>query len=358
MRSARRLTRQRKLATYCYDWHEFTPVVQSNEVAKASTNMAEGWQKYSKQNLLATAKDLGVVAGGAKYNEARGSGSDEYSGQNLTKISTGQNLDGMANGFNTEFIGTFVRNYNESMSQGGDTLNWFRDKKDGIALWDDEEAGIKFGDVFQGGVKKENLYDTYGKEGADAIMRPMVLSATEQANGYSIDERRKENTNNAKVAREAGGGNDGRYYKQVQEFQSNVEREKESWDQEEADTKTVAGGAIGGLAAGAATGAMFGGWGALPGAVIGTVVGGVGAFMNRDEIQDQAARVKVQSDMAAREGGDPARLSTTLKGWAGLAGNALNPLSNVVHGVADTEGIGWGKQGDGQSAYYLSLIHI
>ena len=326
--------------------------VQINEVAKASTNMAEGWQKYSKQNLLATARDRGVVAGGAEYNEARGSGSDKYSAQNLTKLTTGQNLDGMANGFNTEFLSTFVRNYNDSMSQGGDTLNWFRDKKDGIALWDDEEAGIKFGDVFQGGVKKENLYDTYGKEGADAIMRPMVMSATEQANGFSIDERRKENTDNAKVAREAGGGNDGRYYQQVKEFQSNVDREKDSWDQAETDTKTVAGGVIGGLVAGAGAGAVFGGWGALPGAVIGAVTGGVGAFMNRDEIQDQAARVKVQSEMAAREGGDPARLSTTLKGWAGLAGNAMNPLSNVVHGAADTEVIGWGKQGDGQSAYY------
>ena len=115
--------------------------------------MAEGWQKYSKQNLLATARDRGVVAGGAKYNESRGSGSEEYSTQNLTKLTTGQNLEGMANGFNTEFLSTFVRNYNDSMSQGGDTLNWFRDKKDGIALWDDEEAGIKFGDVFQGGVK-------------------------------------------------------------------------------------------------------------------------------------------------------------------------------------------------------------
>ena len=265
------------------------------QIAKASTNMAEGWQKYSKQNLLATARERGVVAGGAKYNEARGSGSEEYSAQNLTKLTTGQNLDGMANGFNTEFLSTFVRNYNDSMSQGGDTLNWFRDKKDGIALWDDEEAGIKFGDVFQGGVKKENLYDTYGKEGADAIMRPMVMSATEQANGFSIDERRKENTDNAKVAREAGGGNDGRYYQQVKEFQSNVDREKESWDQEEADTKTVAGGVIGGLVAGAGAGALFGGWGALPGAVIGAVTGGVGASMNRDEIQDQAARVKVQT---------------------------------------------------------------
>ena len=43
--------------------------------------MAEGWQKYSKQNLLATARERGVVAGGAKYNEARGSGSEEYSSE-------------------------------------------------------------------------------------------------------------------------------------------------------------------------------------------------------------------------------------------------------------------------------------
>ena len=77
--------------------------------------MAEGWQKYSKQNLLATARDRGVVAGGAEYNEARSSGSDKYSAQNLTKLTTGQNLEGMANGFNTEFLSTFVRNYNETM---------------------------------------------------------------------------------------------------------------------------------------------------------------------------------------------------------------------------------------------------
>ena len=309
--------------------------------------MSEDAGRYSRRNLMSESELAGAPVGAQKYVE-RGGASQPYSRNALSTFTTGQNLDEMANGWNTAFLSGFVQNYNKSLEQGGDTLNWFRDKKDGVALWDDEEAGIKFGDVFQGGVKRENLYDTYGKDAADNIMRPMVMSATEQANGFSLEQRRQENSKNAAEARTASSS--------VREFNKKVDSEKDEWDQDSADTLTFLGGATGGAVSGAGVGSVFApGVGTAVGAVVGGIAGGVGALLNRDAIQDQVARTNVTAELAEQEGGGAAKVSALAKGWAGVSMNMVAPVSNLVQGVADTElgGMG-GTVGDREAAYYAT----
>lgn len=284
------------------------------------------------------------------------------------ELSTGQNLQGTGNAWNQGFMNDFQQKYREEMGRpGGDTLNWFRDKKDGVALWDDKDAGIQFGDVFYGGEKVENLFETYGREFAEGVMRPMLLSASEQKNGESLERRREENTKAAAAARGQTGGSDERAFKQQKEYTEKVLAEKESWDSDTARDLSVfggiTGGAVTGAGLGAAAGAVFGGLPALPAAVVGGVVGGisggVGAWMNRDEIQDTYARSKVtarMADEAARKATDNnrfaawgAKRSAELSGAGALAANLFNPFGNLVHGAAEAS---WGEIGDGRSAYY------
>ena len=91
--------------------------------------------------------------------------------------------------------------------------------------------------------------------------------------------------------------------------------------------------------------------GAAIGAGIGAAVGGIGAYLNRDELEEQAARGEVQSRLADRQGAGSGFFTRTAA-WSGFAAQALNPLSNVVHGLADDPVIGWGKGGDNKSAFY------
>ena len=119
------------------------------------------------------------------------------------------------------------------------------------------------------------------------------------------------------------------------------------------------GGAAVGASAGAAIGAAFGGVGAVPGALIGGIIGGlglgavgaVGAGMNRDELEDAAARGEAQARMLEREGLGGAGFSTRLQTWSMLAGEAANPLKQAVHGAAEVM-IDGNAVGDDQSAFY------
>ena len=286
---------------------------------------------------------------------------------------TGQNRGGTENGWNTAFLGGFYNAY--SQATGAEQLSWFRDKKDGIALWDDPNGAgegdpVRFGDVFSNGKKVENLYDSYGQSFADSVMATQLLSGEEQRRAAgspralknAVAQRRAETSKNAADAWTQGDTNDSRYAKEQAAFQQAVKDEKASWDQPATDALTATGGAVGGAltlgSAGAAIGSvLFPGAGTLAGAIIGgaagAVVGAVGAGLNRDEIQDQYARGEVKADLAAEEakklGNDPnaARLYANMETWGGTASELQKPLKQLHHGIWDAD-----NQGDGESDFY------
>ena len=265
---------------------------------------------------------------------------------------TGRNTQGVQNGWNTEFFQTFYNDYSKAI-EDGTAVSYFRDKRDGIAQWDDPDAGIKFGDVFQGGKKVENLYDTYGREFADNVMRPFVMSADDMQRGESVDAKRQFNNQVWQEAQKAGDGanrQDARYARQQADVQKRVEDKKESWDQDTADATTVAAAAAAGALTWGAIGSVIPGIGTAAGAVGGGLIGGglsaLGGWMNRDELQDTFARQEVQAEMEAEQSGLGVGWGTKLQTWGGMTMKGMNPLGNIVHGAVDE------NQGDGKSGYY------
>ena len=273
---------------------------------------------------------------------------------------TGRNLNGgpggMSNSWDTPFYRNFISGYQSAMDNGS-AGSYFLNRKTGIALANQEgvdDSGmrqvVRAGDVYDEGKLVGNVYDQYGSEQADLILGQLWLSGQEQAKGVRIADKRAEveQDMSARVGRER--------------FDAEVEGIKKEWG-DTADWAAPLGGGLGGAAvgasAGAAIGAAFGGVGAVPGALIGGIIGGlglgavgaVGAGMNRDELEDAAARGEAQARMLEREGLGGAGFSTRLQTWSMLAGEAANPLKQAVHGAAEVM-IDGNAVGDDQSAFY------
>ena len=274
-------------------------------------------------------------------------------GQDFTfnNYQTGANPRSTENSWNNEFMRGFITNYQRAMDEGK-AHNYFLNRRDGIAMVDQrgkDDQGVdqvvRAGDVFSNGAKVGNLYDRYGSERADQILTPLMVSAQEQRHGVTVAQKREQ------VQRDMAA------FQTRSEFDSRVQDTKDEWG-ETYDAGIAGAGAVGGAAigasAGGAIGALFGGIGAVPGAIVGGIVGGVaggiGSWWNRDEIEDMAARGKVQAEMLDREtwgAGHATRLQT----YSQLAGEFTNPLKQVVHGAAENT---WGVQGDDKSAFYAT----
>ena len=311
---------------------------------------------FSRERLKQYAKSQGAALGPGRAQglpsgvgaATQPLGAEGFSQQRLKEFATGRNLEGQQNGWNTQFMSSFVQNYNKAIDKGENPINWFRDKKDGIALWDDEPAGIKFGDVFQGGRKIENIYDTMGKDVADEVMRPLVMDGRQAMNGVTVESRRQANTQQVSQAREVQQ-NKTKYESELDKVYKEMD---ESLGGKSGTDATTAGfGVAGGAITGAGIGSLFPGIGTAIGAGVGAVVGGIGGWMNRDTLQESYARSEAITRIAFKEENQVAGWSKRAQGFGGLAMQGMDPLGNVVEGLADTEGIGWGHQGDRENAY-------
>src|SRR5690606_15089599 len=88
----------------------------------------------------------------------------------------------------------------------------------------------------------------------------------------------------------------------------------------------TAAGTGGGVLVGAGIGTLIlPGVGTAIGAISMGLIGGFGAFLNRDEIANQAARAVVQTELAEKKIHQAAAFSTGLQAWGGVAMNALSP---------------------------------
>ena len=264
-----------------------------------------------------------------------GASSPSTSGNlNSRDFYTGGNRQGMWNGWDTPFMRGFIGNYQAAMDQGTQAT-YFEQKKDGIALWNDqrtdvpEEERYKLGDVFKDGKKIGNLNDTYDAETVDNILRPLILSPTEQQGGVRVQDKVAEIDTQTRHA----------YTRKA--YESEVKQLKDDWDD-----NTTAGAAI---AAGAAGGALIGSAVGPIGTLAGAVIGGGAAFLNRDELEDLAARGEVQA-RAAEAFNPGAGATSRLQSWGGIAQKAFSPLSNLTHGVYDAT-VGGGA-GDQRAGWY------
>ena len=277
------------------------------------------------------------------FGSKRGSGpqSGGSSAPDPRTFVTGQNLQGKPgtqapNGWNTPFMERFQTQYKQAVD-AGTAQDYFAEKKDGIALWDDQSGKneYKFGDVFSGGKRVGNIYDQYGQTAADQMMKPLLMSSQEQLQGQTVEAKR--DTINRDI-RAAGTR---------REYDQQVAATKEAWGDTSAPVTT--GGALGTGLLGAGIGAFLGPVGAAVGFGVGAAIGGTAAWLNRDELTDMAARGDVQANLAGKGGNMLAGGAARLQSWGQLAGKSMSPLSNFVHGSWDAAA---GDLGDNKVAFY------
>lgn len=267
---------------------------------------------------------------------------------------TGANMEGTENGYNTPFFEKFFAQQTEAEKEGKLAQFFTRPGATGIVTYDHGAgdggpARFKFGDVYEDGKKIANVYDTYDRQTADLLMADLTLDADTKAKTFKQvasdpdavstvvqDKRRKTESEVGKWLTQ-------------QDFQDDVNAQHEAWDTTTGKTTTVLAGAAGAAAVGAGIGSIVPGIGTALGAGIGFVTGGIGAWLNQDELINQAARAKVQQDMASEQFGDKAGFTAGLQGWGGLAMKAISPASNLTHGLYD---VASGTVGDRAAAWY------
>ncbi len=314
-----------------------------------------GWDLGASSNQ----GNVGVPSGGGPDNNRDQAGLRGWNVTPSTERSwiAGQNMAGTENAYNNEWYSKWLPAYQAAMDDGS-AATYFLDHKDGIVLQDQtgknsagQDITVRLGDLYENGEYLGNIYDKYGKQVADQIMTPLLLSSSEQANGTTVDQKRAEQQANL----EANAGQE--------KFQAEVDKVKQEWGVEGEDVGaftagTIAAGTAGGALTGAGLGSFLGPVGTVVGGLAGAAIGGVGAWLNQDQLEDQAARGEAQARLLEQQhtpGTDAAAGAQRLQNWAGMAANALNPVGQAVQGVAELNWTGefdGQRMGDDQSAYY------
>ena len=261
--------------------------------------------------------------------------------------STGGQFGSTENGWNTPFQKEMQRQQDEELKKG--TLNdWYkRSDFTGVALYD--AHGKSFGRVYENGQDKGSIYDQMSRAEANQVLAPYMLDAKtmQQANSpekLEAEIERKKGTIQSELDKGAGAA----------AFEQRTQSRLSQWDVDSTvadEAITVGGGAAGGALVGAGIGSILPGAGTAIGAGIGAVAGALGAWLNRDELIEQAARTSVQFELANEQTNGVASAGYLLAGVSGLGAKALSPLGNLTHGLYETT---QGGVGDGVSDWYAT----
>lgn len=278
-----------------------------------------------------------------------------------TQWYSGQNAEGVENGWDTTFYRDFWNQQSAWMQRAMDEKksSVFYDQFDpeknptatGVALWDDPNGQFKFGDVFLNGQLQQgqNLYEVYDRETADNMVGQFLFDDYENKRqfqkqnpqGYS-DEVQKLRTQYSEQAK---------YSKSAEQYQADMQRHEDSIVQGRGDDLLVAGTGLGGALTMGGTGAAIGGaltsWsgpgallGAVAGGVIGTTVGLIGGWLNKDELTDLAARAATRQDQIKEEftgAGELPAWGFAVSEWGNVASKMISPTSNIVRGVNEVQ---------------------
>ena len=280
----------------------------------------------------------------------------EKYGTQAPRWQTGGQSGSQKNGWQTDFYDRMFKQRDDFVNRN-DMTNWYGDKQfTGIATWDQKTANrdVKFGDIYDKGQRVGNILDGksgYSQDEAYTILGDLMLDKKTRQQTYrdlqiDPDALRKQVTEKYQQTNREMGAAQG-----AAAYNKEVTALKDDWDDGATATAATTAGAAGGAAIGAGIGAFFGGVGALPGAAIGAGIGGFTAWLNRDSLEDQAARASIQTGKAFEEFGLGGGLSTGLRQWGGAALSAASPLTNLVHGTADNLAEGQ-KAGDNKVGWY------
>jgi hypothetical protein len=274
---------------------------------------------------------------------------------------TGQNREGTNNGWDSDFWARAME-ANKAAGEAGKLNEQFQTPQfaTGVVTWDHTATDgsgqdFHFGDIYDNGKKVGNVFHEFKNQPATAnlMMADILFDAKTKAHIYADSDpttalssavQQAHETNNVEVPKMLAS----------KEFNENVDRRTGEIAEGKSQAAIVGGGALAGgtLAAGvtAVGGAWLGPLDAIPTSVAflgGSAVGGVGAWLNRDTLDQQAARAAEITSMSFKENSTLAGVGTAVQQWSGFGGRLLSPISNVTQGVADL-----GHAGDGQSEFY------
>ena len=280
----------------------------------------------------------------------------EKYGTSEPRWQTGGQGGSTKNGWQTDFYDRMFKQRDDFVNRN-DMANWYGDKSfTGIATWDQktQSRDVKFGDIYDKGRRVGNILDGqsgYSQEEAYTILGDLMLDKNTRENVYkdlAIDPKALQKEIKAKYEQtnremQAAQG--------AAEFKGDVNKLKDDWNDGDTATAATVAGAAGGAILGGAIGSVVPIAGTAVGGLIGGALGALGGFLNRDSLEDQAARATVQTNMAREQFGELGGLSTGLRQWGGVALSAASPLTNLTHGLADTLAPGQ-KQGDGKVGWY------
>lgn len=305
-----------------------------------------------------------------------------YAGSSLGKFSaesgyasqagswfTGRNVEGTNNGWSSTFTDKFIDGQDKAAEQG--TLSTYFSQPDatGVVTWDhtgEDGTEYHFGDVFEDGKKVANLYDPaqggFDRDTANLMMSAWVLDGTQQARIFSDSDRLGRLDREINQVREDNRVNIPKALKAA-EVQGRIDERAEEFADGSVDEAIVGGGAVGGGIAAAATtaagaaalGASWTGPGALVAGIGGALVGGLGAWMNKDELTEKAARAYEITKLASEEEGRAAGITTGLQEWAGFSTSLTTPVTNLTHGLVELTGDN--EIGDGDAGFYAVDEH-
>ena len=265
---------------------------------------------------------------------------------------TGGRTGSIQNGWDTPFYQTFFKQQEEEAARNNLGNLYRREDFTGVVTYDGAKDAqgrtAKFGDMYDGGKLLGNVRELYSRPEADEILATLTLDPVTRREMYrDMSRGDTEAVSRAVDAAAAAETVRQRKFLTQQDYNEDVAAQRAEFEGGTSlldEALTAVGGALGG----AATMWWAGPWGWAAGAV-----GGAGAaLLNQDEILDQAARAKVQQDMAGEQFGAWGGASTALLGWSGLAGKFIQPLSNLVHGAYD--GLSSGDIGDNRSQWYAT----
>lgn len=288
-------------------------------------------------------------------------GDQGYSGIASTWY-TGQNTEGINNGWSTPFFAKLIKQNEELSANGGLNTQFDRPDATGVVLWDhtsttlDTPREYHFGDVYEDGKFQGNVFKTFDQNTANMMMADIafdratktdILSDSDPMARLQLELEKTRETNNVEIPKAL----------KAMAFEGTVQQREDIFAEHGGEAAVTGLGAVGGAvttgaaAAGgaAALGTPLGPVGIGAFAAGGFVVGGVGAWFNRDELLEQAARAYEVTSLSNREQSTLATVGVGLQQWGSVAASASMPLTQASHGLVELTS---GTPGDRESAYY------
>lgn len=286
------------------------------------------------------------------------------SGSGDPRWETGGQLGTVENGWNTPFYQTMFEQQKAASASGDLHTLYGRQDFTGIATWDQTvgDRAVAYGDVWENGRKVGNVYEQYDRVTADRMLAQLTLDADTQKKVYAESARNPEAIHQALQSKRTETNSSVKNWATAKDFEADVEETKSDieggfgtgWSDAD-EVVGIGGAALAGGATGATLGVVAGPLGAAIGGIVGAAAGGLGAWMNQDELTEQAARVHEQTEMAQRDFGTPAAIATGVAGWAGLTMKTSTPFTNILHGAYELSTDGVAAIGDGESEWYTDV---